>query len=260
ALYDSNDISLDGDLDKSFSENTEQRFKSYGWHYLRVEDGNNLDEINEAIKQAKANTEQPTLIEIKTVIGYGSPNKSASAASHGAPLGTDEVTLTKEYYKWTYEEDFHVPSDVYDDFNEKIIKKGEQKEAEWNQLFDEYKKKYPAEAKELETAMKDELPDGWDKDLPVYEAGEDVLATRASSGEVLNSISKSVPNLFGGSADLAGSNKTRMDADEDFSQDNYVGRNIWFGVREHAMGAALNGMALHRSEERRVGKECRCMV
>ena len=245
ALYDSNDISLDGDLDKSFSENTEQRFEAYGWHYLRVEDGNNIEEIKEAIKQAKANTEQPTLIEIKTVIGYGSPNKSDSAASHGAPLGTDEVTLTKEYYKWTYEEDFYVPSDVYEDFKEKIIKKGEQKEAEWNQLFEEYKKKYPAEAEELETAMNGELPDGWDKDLPVYEAGENVLATRASSGEVLNSLAKSVPNLFGGSADLAGSNKTRMDADEDFSHDNYVGRNIWFGVREHAMGAALNGMALH---------------
>src|SRR5699024_6356114 len=245
ALYDSNDISLDGDLDKSFSENTEQRFEAYGWHYLRVEDGNNLEEIKEAIKQAKANTEQPTLIEIKTVIGYGSPNKSDSAASHGAPLGTDEVTLTKEYYKWNYEEDFYVPSDVYEDFKEKIIKKGEQKEAEWNQLFEEYKTKYPAEAEELETAMNGELPDGWDKDLPVYEAGENVLATRASSGEVLNSLAKSVPNLFGGSADLAGSNKTRMDADEDFSHDNYVGRNIWFGVREHAMGAALNGMALH---------------
>lgn len=245
ALYDSNDISLDGDLDKAFSENTEQRFKGYGWHYVRVEDGNNLDEIREAIKEAKENTEQPTLIEVKTIIGYGSPNKSDSSASHGAPLGEEEVALTKEYYKWTFEEDFHVPSEVYDNFNEKVIEKGKQSESDWNSLFETYKEKYPAEAKELETAINGELPEGWDQELPVYEAGKDELATRASSGEVLNSLSKSVPNIFGGSADLASSNNTMMKSEEDFSHDNPQGRNIWFGVREHAMGAALNGMALH---------------
>lgn len=244
-LYDSNDISLDGDLDKSFSENTEQRFKAYEWHYLKVNDGNDLAEISNAIKQAQQNTKQPTLIEVKTVIGYGSPNKSASSAAHGAPLGKDEVTLTKENYKWDYKEDFHVPSEVYDDFDEKIVKSGELKEQEWNKLFASYKEQYPEAAKELEAAIKGELSVDWAKNLPVYEAGKDKLATRASSGEVLNQMAKSVPNLFGGSADLAGSNNTRMKEDNDFSAQNYQGRNIWFGVREHAMGAALNGLALH---------------
>ncbi|WP_249869663.1 transketolase [Oceanobacillus saliphilus] len=244
ALYDSNDISLDGELNRSFSDNTDQRFKAYGWQVIQVEDGNDLNEIRKAIKEAQANTEQPTLIEIKTIIGYGSPNKSASASSHGAPLGLDEVKLTKEYYKWTHE-DFHVPEEVYDDFNEKIVKNGAEKEAQWNSLVENYKEKYPELAQEFELALKGELPAGWEKDLPVYQPEDKALATRASSGEVLNAIAKSVPNFFGGSADLAGSNKTTMNGEADFSRKDYSGRNIWFGVREHAMGAALNGMALH---------------
>ena len=244
ALYDSNDISLDGDLNRSFSENTEQRFKAYGWQVIRVEDGNDLNAIRSAIKEAQSNTTQPTLIEVKTIIGYGSPNKSASASSHGAPLGTDEVVLTKEYYKWTHD-DFHVPDEVYADFNEKIVQYDAEKESQWNELFTAYKEKYPEAAGELELAINGELPAGWEKELPVFQPGEDTLATRASSGKVLNAIAKSVPNFFGGSADLAGSNKTTMNDDEDFTRENYAGRNIWFGVREHAMGAALNGMALH---------------
>ncbi len=244
ALYDSNDISLDGDLNRSFSENTEQRFKAYGWQVIRVEDGNDLNAIRSAIKEAQSNTTQPTLIEVKTIIGYGSPNKSASASSHGAPLGTDEVVLTKEYYKWTHD-DFHVPDEVYADFNEKIVQDGAEKESQWNELFTAYKEKYPEAAGELELAINGELPAGWEKELPVFQPGEDTLATSASSGKVLNAIAKSVPNFFGGSADLAGSNKTTMNDDEDFTRENYAGRNIWFGVREHAMGAALNGMALH---------------
>lgn len=243
ALYDSNDISLDGDLNRSFSDYTEARFKAYGWQVLRVEDGNNLDDIRAAVKEAQSNSEQPTLIEIKTVIGYGSPNKSASAASHGAPLGTDEVGLTKEYYKWTHEE-FEVPEEVYTDFKEKIQDRGSRTEEAWNGQLAEYKDKYPEEAKELELAINGSLPAEWEKALPVYEEGSS-LATRASSGEVLNAIAQAVPNFFGGSADLAGSNKTTMKNAEDFTKDNYAGRNIWFGVREHAMGAALNGMALH---------------
>ncbi|WP_077326437.1 transketolase [Virgibacillus siamensis] len=244
ALYDSNDISLDGDLDRAFSDDTESRFKAYGWQVIRVEDGNNLTEIRNAIKEAKENTEQPTLIEVKTVIGYGSPNKSASAASHGAPLGTDEVKLTKDYYKWAHD-DFHVPEEVYADFNEKIGKDGADAEDNWNELFTTYKEKYPDDAKELELAIKGELPENWNADLPVYEAGKDSAATRATSGEVLNAISKAVPYFFGGSADLAGSNKTTVKNEEDFSLQNYAGKNIWFGVREFAMAAATNGMALH---------------
>lgn len=244
ALYDSNDISLDGDLDKSFSEQVQKRFESYNWQVLRVEDGNDVDEIANAIKAAKANKDQPTLIEVKTVIGFGSPNKSGSHTSHGAPLGTDEVLLTKEAYKWAHE-DFFVPEEVYADFEEKIVKDGQEQEEKWNQLFAEYKKAYPELAAEFEKAQNGELPDGWDQDLPVFTPGEDTLATRASSGKVLNAIAKTVPNLFGGSADLAGSNNTRMEDDEDFDKTNYAGRNIWFGVREFAMAAALNGMALH---------------
>jgi transketolase len=244
ALYDSNDISLDGDLNRSFSENTEERFKAYGWQVLRVEDGNDIDALRKAITEAKANTDQPTLIEIKTVIGYGSPNKSAKADSHGAPLGADEVKLTKDFYKWTHE-DFHVPQEVYADFEDKIIKNGAEAEEKWNQQFETYKEMYPELAANLALAIKGELPAEWDANLPVYEADKDTPATRAASGEVLNAIADTVPNFFGGSADLAGSNKTAMNNEKDFTRENYAGRNIWFGVREHAMAAALNGMALH---------------
>lgn len=244
ALYDSNNISLDGDLDRSFSDHTSDRFKAYGWQVLHVEDGNDLNEIRRALAIAKENTKQPTLIEVKTIIGYGSPNKSASASSHGAPLGEDEVKLTKEFYEWRHDA-FHVPEEVYEDFHAKVTIKGKQKENEWNELFKNYKQKYPELAADLERAIRGELPDKWDSDLPVYEAGEDKIATRAASGEVLNALSASVSNLFGGSADLAGSNKTSIAKKDDFSCDNYAGKNIWFGVREFAMGAALNGMALH---------------
>lgn len=244
ALYDSNDISLDGDLHQSFSENTEERFKAYGWEVIRVEDGNNIEELRHAIQQAKKNKAQPTLIEVKTIIGYGSPNKSDSSDSHGAPLGKDEIQLTKEYYKWTYE-DFHVPGEVYDDFNEKIVRRGKQLEDNWNELFIAYKETYPELANELELAIEGELPKGWDEHLPVYEPDKDTQATRATSGDVINAIADQVPNFIGGSADLAVSNNTMIKEADDFSRKNYAGRNIWFGVREFAMGAALNGMALH---------------
>ncbi|SDL71293.1 transketolase [Sediminibacillus halophilus] len=244
ALYDSNDISLDGELSQSFSENVDDRFKAYGWQVIRVEDGNDLSAIRDAIKKAKANTEQPTLIEVKTVIGYGSPNKSASSASHGAPLGADEIKLTKQAYEWEHDE-FHVPEEVYQDFDQKIVQQGKQAEDEWNALFDKYKSEYPELAKELAQAIAGEMPANWAGELPSYEAGKDKLATRASSGEVINAIANKVPYFFGGSADLAGSNKTNVKDAGDFSRNNYSGRNIWFGVREFAMAAALNGMGLH---------------
>jgi transketolase len=243
-LYDSNDISLDGDLHHSFSENIEDRFKAYGWQVIRVEEGTDVDSIRAAVKEAKANTSQPTLIEVKTVIGFGSPNKSAKSASHGAPLGVDEVKLTKEAYKWAHE-DFHVPNEVYSDFEEKVVKKGSEAEEAWNALFAKYEEAHPELAKELATAIKGELPEGWTDTLPTYEEGKDKTATRAASGKVLNAIADAVPSLFGGSADLAGSNKTLLAKEENFTKNNYSGRNIWFGVREFAMGAALNGMALH---------------
>ncbi len=243
-LYDSNDISLDGDLDRSFSDSTEQRFIAYGWQVIRVEDGNDLTEISAAIKAAKENTTQPTLIEVKTIIGYGSPNKSNSSASHGAPLGEDESKLTKEYYNWSHEP-FHVTDDVYEDFVQKVQSNGADQEAKWNELFNQYKEQFPELGEELKLAIANELPKDWAKELPTYEPGKDELATRVASSDVINSIAKTVPSLFGGSADLASSNNTMMKEEEDFTKENYAGRNIWFGVREFAMGAALNGMALH---------------
>ncbi|WLR57516.1 transketolase [Mesobacillus subterraneus] len=243
-LYDSNDISLDGDLDKSFSESVEGRFKAYGWQYIRVEDGNNLEEIAKAIEEAKTDEDRPTMIEVKTVIGYGSPNLSGKSDVHGAPLGADELKLTKEAYKWTFEEDFHVPSEVYDHFKQQIANKGEQAEQAWNELFAKYKSEFPELGAQLEKSMKGELVEGWDKDIPVYEEGKS-LASRASSGEALNGIAKNLPYLIGGSADLAGSNKTMIKGSGDFFPGSFEGRNIWFGVREFAMGAAMNGMALH---------------
>ncbi|SFA45219.1 transketolase [Anoxybacillus pushchinoensis] len=243
-LYDSNDISLDGELNLSFSESVEQRFKAYGWQYIRVEDGNNIEEVAQAIAEAQKDLERPTLIEVKTTIGYGSPNKAGTADVHGAPLGKDEIKLTKEAYKWTFEEDFYVPDEVYAHFEKVVKEAGEKKEAEWNALFAEYEKEYPDLAKQLRMAIEGKLPEGWEKALPVYAEGKS-LATRASSGEVLNAIAKVVPQFLGGSADLAGSNKTLIKGAGDFLPGSYEGRNIWFGVREFAMGAALNGMALH---------------
>ncbi|KKI93445.1 transketolase [Bacillus sp. SA1-12] len=243
-LYDSNDISLDGDLHLSFSENVEQRFLAKGWQVIRVENGTDVNEISNAIEQAKLELDRPTLIEVKTTIGFGSPNKAGKSASHGSPLGADEIKLTKEAYEWTFEEDFHVPSEVYDHFNKAIKEAGKAKENEWNELVAGYEKEFPELANQFKTAISGELPEGWDKDIPVYEEGSS-LASRASSGEVLNGIAKNLPSFFGGSADLAGSNKTTIKDGGDFSSQNYGGRNIWFGVREFAMGAALNGMALH---------------
>jgi transketolase len=243
-LYDSNDISLDGNLAQSFSESVKDRFLSYGWQYLRVEDGNNLEEIAKALEEAKADLDRPTMIEVRTVIGYGSPNKAGTSGVHGAPLGAEELKLTKEAYHWT-EEPFQVPQEVYDNFHKLIVEAGEKKEQEWNALFAQYKQQYPELANQLEMAIKGELPEGWDKDIPVYSEGKS-LASRASSGEVLNAIAKNLPFFLGGSADLAGSNKTTIKGTGDYMPGgSYNGRNIWFGVREFAMGAAMNGWALH---------------
>ncbi|QAS50909.1 transketolase [Halobacillus litoralis] len=243
-LYDSNDISLDGDLDRSFSESVEKRYEAYGWQVIRVENGTDTEEITKALEKARANTDQPTMIEVKTVIGYGSPNKSGKSDSHGAPLGEDEVTAAKEFYEWGHEP-FHVPDEVYQDFKEKVQENGQDKEQSWNDLMTQYKESYPELGKELEAAIRGELPEGWDKELPSYTVGEDSPATRAASGGAINALSDAIPYFFGGSADLAGSNKTAVKDHEDFSRENYAGRNIWFGVREFAMASALNGMCLH---------------
>lgn len=242
-LYDSNDISLDGDLNKSFSDNTAERFKAYGWNYILVDDGNDIEAINSAIEKAKTHKGQPTLIEIKTIIGFGSPNKSGKSSSHGAPLGVDEVLLTKQAYQWE-NEDFFVPEEVYETFKEAAKIQGEEAESVWNEQFQAYKQAYPELSTQLEKAINRELPEDFDAEIKAFEPGKSV-ATRSSSGDVINALAKKLPSFFGGSADLAGSNKTTIKDAGDFSATERAGRNIWFGVREFAMGAALNGMALH---------------
>lgn len=242
-LYDSNDISLDGDLNKSFTESVKDRFQAYGWQYLRVENGNDLEEIAKALEEARNDLDRPTLIEVRTVIGYGSPNRAGTSGVHGAPLGANELKLTKEAYQWNFE-DFHVPQEVYDNFYKLIVENGKKKEKEWNDQFSQYKNEYPELAAQLEQALNNKLPEGWDKDIPVYSEGKSI-ATRSSSSEVINGIAKNLSIFIGGSADLAGSNKTMIKGSKDYMPGSYEGRNFWFGVREFAMGAAMNGITLH---------------
>ncbi|MDF2606505.1 MAG: tktC [Bacillales bacterium] len=243
-LYDSNDISLDGDLNRSMSESVKKRFEAYGWQYLRVEDGNNLEEISRAISLAKQNTEKPTLIEVRTTIGFGSPTYAGTSDVHGSPLGLDETKLTKSAYEWLFENEFHVPEEVYNHFEKVTVEAGATKEQAWNDMFGEYTNEYPELANQLLDAIAGKLPENFNEALPKYEVGKSV-ATRSSSGDLINAISNVVPQFIGGSADLAGSNKTTIKSSGDFTPESFEGKNIWFGVREFAMGAALNGMALH---------------
>ena len=242
-LYDSNDIQLDGPTDKAFSEDIEKRFEAYGWDYAKVEDGNNLSDINAAIENAKTVTDKPTIIEIRTEIGFGASNAGTSEV-HGAPLGAEGSLFAKNSYAWEGE-DFVVPAEVYDRFKATMVDKGSKLEDEWTQLFDEYKQAYPDLGEQFELAVSGELPEGWTENLPTFEADEKGVATRGVSGEVINAIAEVVPNFWGGSADLSGSNKTMINGVEDFAADNYAGKNIWYGVREHAMASALNGILLH---------------
>lgn len=246
-LYDSNDISLDGELNLSFSENVKTRFESYGWQVLRVEDENDLDTISAAITMAKADPNRPTLIEVKTTIGFGSPNKGGKgghAGPHGSPLGTDEAKLTKESLGWPLTPEFYVPEEVQAFYNE-VKQSGEAKNAAWEGLVAQYNKAYPELGKQLAQAISGELPEGWDKDIPVFAATEKASATRASSGQALNAIAPNLPTLIGGSADLESSTNTHLKGIENYTPANYAGRNVYFGVREFAMAAAANGMVLH---------------
>jgi len=242
-LYDSNDVQLDGPTDKAFSEDIKKRFEAYGWDYTRVEDGNHLADINDAITKAKAVSDKPSIIEVRTEIGYGAPN-AGTAEVHGAPLGPDGTEEAKKSYGWDAEP-FSVPDEVYDRFNEKMIQNGAQLEDEWQQLVSDYTNDYPEKTEALERALKDELPEDWSDNLPTYSDDDDDVSTRNISGEVINAIAEVVPNFWGGSADLSGSNKTMIDDVEDFSPDDYAGKNIWYGVREHAMASALTGILLH---------------
>lgn len=246
-LYDSNDISLDGELNLSFSENAAKRFEAYGWQVLRVEDGNDLAAINKAIEEAQANTSKPTLIEVKTVIGYGSPNKGGKGGhlgTHGSPLGTEEAKLTKEFYGWPQEPEFYIPDEVKAHFADNKLKGIESYNA-WVATVEEYKKANPELGKQFENALNGVLPEGWDQDLPVYTTDDKPVSTRVASGNALNGLAKNLPNLVGGSADLESSTMTHMKGLPVFHSTNYAGRNIYFGVREFAMAAAMNGIMLH---------------
>ncbi|MBN2908638.1 transketolase [Polycladomyces sp. WAk] len=243
-LYDSNDISLDGDLALAFSEDVKKRFEAYGWHVLKVDDEDDLDALSAAIREAQAVTDRPSLIEVKTTIGYGSPNKAGTHKVHGAPLGAEEAALVRKAYGWPSDEPFFIPEEVRRHFAE-WKENAKQAEAEWNRLMESYREAYPELAAELDLAIAGRLPEGWDRDLPVFPADDKGMATRKSSGEAINALAKNVPTLFGGSADLASSNNTTMKEEGIFGSEDYTGRNVWFGVREHGMGAALNGMALH---------------
>ena len=242
-LYDSNDISLDGDLDKSFSEDVAARFKAYNWHYLRVEDGNDLDAIDKAIEEAKQ-SDKPSLIEVKTVIGFGAPNKSGKADAHGSPLGDIERQGAYEAYGLDHLKTFDVDESVYARFDETLTARGVSEEAAWNKVMESFKTADEAKYNDFMAAIKRELPEDYASELPAYEAGTK-KATRGNSGDMIQELSKAIPTFFGGAADLAGSNKTNVKEASDYAKDNYAGRNIWFGVREFAMAASINGMAAH---------------
>ncbi|PGY06674.1 transketolase [Bacillus sp. AFS031507] len=242
ALYDSNDISLDGELNLSFSEDIQKRTESAHWQYLRVEDGNDVAEISKAITLAKQNTNQPTLIEIRTTIGYGSPKVAGTNKAHGNPLGAEEARATKQVYGWHYEEDFFVPEEVKAHFEE-LKQRGISQEQQWNALFQSYQETYPELAKELQHAITGEVLIHTE-DILTFDTGK-TISTRVASGEAINHFVKSVPSIFGGSADLSHSTMTDIEEDAAFAVESFSGRNIYFGVREHAMGAAGNGLALH---------------
>ncbi|MDD4767660.1 MAG: transketolase [Desulfotomaculaceae bacterium] len=241
-LYDDNRISIEGSTNMAFTEDRAGRFAAYQWHVQRVDDGNDTESLAAAIRAAQAEKERPSIILVRTHIGYGSPNKQDCASAHGEPLGAEEMKLTRETLCWPGEP-FHVDGQVGDYFR-RAVENGKSLEEKWQKLFDSYAASFPDLADLYRQWLKGQPAAGWDKDIPLFPADEKGLATRAASGTVLNAIAAGLPNLIGGSADLAPSTKTIINGAGDFGPDNYSGRNLRFGVREHAMGSILNGMAL----------------
>jgi transketolase len=242
-LYDDNHISIEGDTDITFNEDVAKRFEAYGWHVQTVDDGNDLKAITNAIRNAKIEISRPSIIKVRTQIGYGSPNKVNTAGAHGSPLGADEIKLVKKFFGFDPEQSFVVPDEVLKYYHEKGAR-GADLEAKWNDLFKAYKEKFPELAAEFELAFKGELPKNWDANLPVFKASDPKMATRQASGKVLNAIAASLPHLIGGSADLAPSTDTNLKDFTSFTPEQRDGRNFHFGIREHSMGSILNGMAL----------------
>lgn len=242
-LYDSNDICLDGDLSTSFSENVEARVKAQNWNYIKVDDGNDLEKIYEAITSAKENENGPTLIEVKTVIGYGSANQGTNKV-HGAPIGKDDFTAAKKVYGWDYE-DFEIPEEVYETFKEGVAKTGKEANDKWEEDLKSYQDKYPEDYKELMAGINRELPANFMDQVKKYDSSMKGLATRASGGEIIQDLAKITRNFWGGSADLFSSNKTNIKDSKAFRDESPEGRNIWYGVREFAMAAIGNGIMAH---------------
>lgn len=242
-LYDSNDICLDGDLNTSFSENVEARVKAQGWNYLRVEDGNDLEAIYDSIIKAKENTDGPTLIEVKTVIGYGSANAGTNKV-HGAPIGADDFAAAKKVYGWDYP-DFEIPEEVYETFKNGVGAKGKEANNKWEEDLKSYKEKYPEDYKDLFAGINRELPENFMDEVKKYDSSMKALATRASGGEIIQDLAKVTRNFWGGSADLFSSNKTNIKDSKAFRDESPEGRNIWYGVREFAMAAIGNGIMAH---------------
>ena len=242
-LYDDNEISIDGSTDLAFTEDVEKRFEAYGWHVQHVEDGNDLAAVGAALEQAQAETDRPSLIAVRTIIGFGSPNKQGTEHVHGSPLGEDEVRLTKRNLGWPEDQFFHVPDAVGSHMGA-AASDGVQQQDAWNDLLARYADAHPDLARQLDTWARGMLPDGWEAALPTFEAGGKI-ATRAASGKVIDALVPALGNLLGGSADLTPSNKTRASGQQDFQKDTPDGSYVRFGVREHGMAAACNGIALH---------------
>lgn len=242
-LYDDNRVSIEGSTDLAYTEDRAGRFNAYGWHVLQVGDGNDTESLASAIQAAQAEKEKPSIIIVRTHIGFGSPNKQDSSSAHGEPLGAEEARLTKENLGWP-QEPFHIPDQALACFQQ-VVEKGRSWESDWQGLLNSYTRAFPELASEYDLWIKGKLQTGWDKDIPVFPADEKGMATRAASGTVLNAIASKLPNLIGGSADLGPSTKTIIKGAGDFCPGNYSGRNMRFGVREHGMGSVLNGMALH---------------
>ena len=243
SFYDANSIQLASPVDLVMSEDVGKRYEAYGWHVSRVEDPNDVDQIEQATREAMAVEDQPSLIIVPTHIGYGSPNKQDSPKAHGNPLGEDEIRLAKEFYGWDPDKQFFVPDEALEHFRESCSK-GKELEDDWRAGYDEWKSANPDEAKLFDAIQAGRMPEGWDADMPRHDADAKGIATRAASGKALNWAAKTVPHLVGGSADLASSNNTDIDDGGDVLKGQYDGRNIHFGVREHGMGAIVNGLCL----------------
>ncbi len=242
-FWDDNSITIEGSTDLAFTEDVLKRFDAYGWQTLSIADVNNLDAIDRAVEEAKADP-RPTMIAVKTVIGYGSPNKAGSEDAHGSPLGEEESRLTKRNLGWPSEEPFHVPERALEHMRRQA-ERGAEAHAEWRRRWERFATDQPAAAADLTNALERRLPEGWDASIPAFGPGDKPIATRAASGKVINAIASNVPWLIGGSADLAGSNNTMIEGEGSLTPDNPAGRNLHFGVREHAMGSLMNGMSLH---------------